>query len=438
MRIVDRRLNPQGKNLGNRQRFIQRARSQVREAVKRNIRDRSVTDNESGETVSIPADGIHEPQFEPDTQVGRRDRVLTGNREFREGDRIPRPEGGGGGGGGEASEDGEGEDSFVFTLTRDEFLDMLFEDLELPDMIKQQLTAEASPKLQRAGFATTGPPNRLNMVNTLRRSLVRRKALGRPNQAVIEQMERELKRLKSGEIAPADGQPADKRIAELEETLRRAREKRGRVPYIDPTDLRFNRYERVPQPIAQAVMFCLMDVSASMDETKKDLAKRFFMLLHLFLERRYDKVDVVFIRHTNQASEVDEETFFHGRQTGGTIVSSALREMLRVVDDRYPLDAWNVYVAQASDGDDVPADVPVCTKMLSERVLPVTQYMAYIEVGGDADTRPGFRTGGPSDLWQGYAQVAELDPRLQMRRVADAGDIYPVFRGLFSQEETAS
>jgi len=437
MRIVDRRLNPQGKNLGNRQRFIKRARSQVREAVKRNIRERSVTDNESGETVSIPADGIHEPQFEPDTQIGRRDRVFTGNREFREGDRIPRPEGGGGSGG-QASEDGEGEDSFVFTLTRDEFLDMLFEDLELPDMVKQQLTAEDSPKLQRAGFATTGPPNRLNMVNTLRRSLVRRKALGRPNQAAIEQMERELERLKSGEIAPADGQPAEKRIAELEETLRRAKQKRGRVPYIDPMDLRFNRFERVPQPIAQAVMFCLMDVSASMDETKKDLAKRFFMLLHLFLERRYDKVDVVFIRHTNQACEVDEETFFHGRQTGGTIVSSALREMLRVVDERYPLDAWNVYVAQASDGDDVPADVPVCAQLLGERVLPVTQYMAYIEVGGGPEGRPGFQSGGASDLWKGYAQVAEIDERLQMRRVTDARDIYPVFRGLFSQEESAS
>ena len=433
MRVVDRRLNPRGKNLGNRQRFLRRARSQVREAVKRNIRERSVADSESGETVSIPTDGIHEPSFQPDSDLGRRERVLPGNRDFREGDRIPRPDGGGGGGGGEASEEGEGEDAFVFTLTRDEFLELLFEDLELPNLVKQQLTAVEETKPQRAGFATTGPPNRLNMVNTLRRSMVRRAALGRPTQAAIDQLRKELDRLKAGDIQPADGTPASTRIAELEEQLRRARAKRGRVPYIDPTDLRFNRYEQVPQPVAQAVMVCLMDVSASMDEGKKELAKRFFMLLHLFLERKYDKVDVVFIRHTNHASEVDEDTFFHGRQTGGTIVSTALREMLRVIDERYPLSAWNVYVAQASDGDDVPADVPVCTELLSERVLPISQYMAYVEVGGD--TR---RTGAVSDLWRGYRDVAAADPRLRMRRVAEPGDIYPVFRGLFSQEEESA
>ena len=78
-------------------------------------------------------------------------------------------------------------------------------------------------------------------------------------------------------------------------------------------------------------MFCLMDVSGSMTEQMKDLAKRFFMLLHVFLTRRYKHVDIVFIRHTSSAQEVDEDTFFHSRETGGTIVSTALDEMMRVV-----------------------------------------------------------------------------------------------------------
>ena len=104
------------------------------------------------------------------------------------------------------------------------------------------------------------------------------------------------------------------------------------IPYIDPIDLRYRRFEPTPRPIAQAVMFCLMDVSGSMTEHMKDLAKRFFMLLYLFLKRRYEHVEVVFIRHTHEAKEVDEETFFHSRETGGTRVSTALDEMMRVVD----------------------------------------------------------------------------------------------------------
>jgi len=434
MDIVDRRLNPKGKSLGNRKRFIDRARTQIREAIKHNLRSRSVRDSESGETIVIPSEGIHEPRFAPDRQSGRRERVLPGNKEYMEGDRIPRPEDGGGGGGSQASEDGEGEDDFAFALSREEFLDLFFEDLELPDLVKQKIKAEKSPKPQRAGFTTSGAPNRLNLVRTLRRSLGRRIALNRPSETVMAQIERELERLKSGEIQPADGGDTQERIAELESALARAREKRATIPYIDPIDLRYNRYEHVPKPIAQAVMFCLMDVSASMSEAKKDLAKRFFMLLHLFLDRRYEHVEVVFIRHTSRAAEVDEETFFYSRETGGTIVSTALNEMLRVIEARYPLDDWNIYVAQASDGDDVPSDVPRCVGLLEESILPIVQYMAYVEIGGDVGGLPGFSQTRESDLWTGYAPLPRDYGNFAMRRIDHPRDIYPVFRGLFSRE----
>ena len=95
------------------------------------------------------------------------------------------------------------------------------------------------------------------------------------------------------------------------------------IPFLDPIDVRFNRFEAVPKPITQAVMFCLMDVSGSMSEEMKDLAKRFFMLLYLFIQRRYRHVEIVFIRHTHHAEEVDEDTFFYSRETGGTVVSTA-------------------------------------------------------------------------------------------------------------------
>ncbi len=435
MDIIDRRENPKGKSLGNRQRFIRRARGEIREAIRDNLRKRSVSDATSGENVSISSDGIREPHFVLDSDTGERSWVLPGNKEYREGDRIAKPTGGGRGAGGKASPDGEGEDDFTFALTRDEFLDLFFEDLDLPDLVKQKIKDEVSFKPQRAGFSTTGSPNRLNLVRTVRRSLQRRIALRRPSDALIHEMEEELDRLRAGTSEQVAGVARSQRIAELEKALARALAKRKRVPYIDPVDLRYNRFEHVPKPVSQAVMFCLMDVSASMDEAMKDLAKRFFMLLHLFLDRRYQHVDVVFVRHTSTAAEVDEETFFYGRETGGTVVSTALEEMLKIVEARYPVADWNIYVAQASDGDDIPSDVGHCIELLDERVMPIVQHMAYVEISPDARREPGLYGRSGSVLWTGYQEVAEDWPNFAMRMIGGPRDIYPVFRGLFGREK---
>lgn len=436
--IVDRRSNPKGASLGNRQRFVGRARAQIRRAIKENLKSRGITDADSGEAVSIPSDGVHEPRFVPDSQAGRWHRVLPGNHEFHEGDRIPKPSGGGGDGSG-GSRTSQDEDDFSFTLTRDEFMDLFFEDLELPDLIKRRLVAEQASEPARAGFTTSGPPNRMNLERTMRQSVARRVALGRPNEDLLAAIERELEQLKSGEIIPADGRDPDARIRELEDMLARARERRRHVPYIDPLDVRYNHFERRPRPIAQAVMFCLMDVSASMDEEMKDLAKRFFMLLHLFLRRQYEHVDVVFIRHTQEADVVDEETFFHSRETGGTVVSTALEELLRVVDTHYPVDTWNIYIAQASDGDDARGDVERCVALLREHILPVSQYAAYVEIARSTNSFYTPRAdGSESELWEGYRELEAAAPNFAMRHIAGASEIYPVFRDLFRRKGAAA
>lgn len=433
--IVDRRSSPKGASLGNRQRFVNRARSHIRRAIKENLKARRLTDAESGETISIPSDGVHEPRFVPDRQAGHWQRVLPGNREFREGDRIPRSGGGSSGAGGGASDAETGEDDFTFTLSRDEFMDLFFEDLALPDLIKRRLVAETSSEPARAGLTTSGPPNRMNLERTMRQSMARRVALGRPSEALLATIEREITQLRSGEIMPADGGDTEARIRELEGMLARARERHRVVPYIDPLDVRYNHFERQPRPVAQAVMFCLMDVSASMDEDMKDLAKRFFMLLHLFLRRQYEHVEVVFIRHTQYAEVVDEETFFHSRESGGTVVSSAFEELLRVIDQRYPADDWNIYLAQASDGEDTPGDVERCVELLSEQILPITQYAAYVEIARGAG--PAWMARGSeaeSVLWAGYRELGYAASNFAMRRIAEAGEIYPVFRDLFRRE----
>src|SRR4029078_5985696 len=110
-------------------------------------------------------------------------------------------------------------------------------------------------------------------------------------------------------------------------------------------------------------------VSGSMGEREKDLAKRFFVLLHLFLKRRYERIDIVFIRHTHQAHEVDEETFFGSTQSGGTVVSTALEEMQRIILDRYPSRDWNIYAAQASDGDNLSGDSDHCVSLLNNDIM---------------------------------------------------------------------
>lgn len=432
--IIDRRQQPGGKNLGNRQRFLRRARSHIRRSIQEHLRERGVSDADQGGTVSIPQDEVHEPEFTQDPNAGARERVLPGNKEFQEGDRIERPQSGAGGAGSEGSDSGEGEDSFTFQLTREEFLDVFFEDLALPDLVKSRVSGESSAEPRRAGFTTSGPPVRMNLERTMRHSMARRVALGRPTQRAIEAMERELDDLRAGRIRPADGRAAETRIAELEQMLARAQERRAKVPFIDPIDLRYNHIEPVPKPVSQAVMFCLMDVSGSMDESMKDLAKRFFILLHLFLKREYERVELVFIRHTQYAQEVDEEAFFHSRQTGGTIVSSAFDEMLRVVDERYPVADWNLYLAQASDGDNWPQDRERCPRLLSEKVLPLCQYGAYVEISRGSPEGLNLLGGVHSDLWQAYDAVVAEHDHFARRRIAEPGDIFPVFRDLFRRK----
>jgi uncharacterized sporulation protein YeaH/YhbH (DUF444 family) len=427
MQIVDRRLNPKAKSLGNRQRFLRRAKAEIREAIKDSLKSRRVAEAEGSERVTIRSKSLREPSFSLGRNAGRRYYVLPGNEEYQVGDEIPKPPSGGGRGS-QGSPDGEGQDEFTFTLTKEEFLDLFFDDLKLPNLIKVKLKDLKAPKMARAGFTTDGPPARLNHTRTMRKSLGRRMALRRPSEAEVKRLEEEL-------AAAETENPRDEaKIAELRAKLEHKIRLRKTIAYIDPIDLQYNRFERVPKPTTQAVMFCLMDASASMTEPLKDLAKRFFMLLHVFLTRYYREVHLVFIRHTSTAMEVDEETFFRGTETGGTVISTALDEMLKVVKDRYSPADWNIYAAQASDGDNFHDDMPRCLRLLDRDVLPICQYFAYVE------TTHGerFSDSHETPVWYGYSQVARRHKNFATRRVASPEDIYPVFHELFSASDAAA
>ena len=414
--IIDRRLAGKNKSIGNRERFLHRHKAQIREAVKRAVDGRGIRDMAQGEDIHMPKRDISEPVF-GHGQGGSRETVHPGNQDHLRGDRIARPQGGAGGRGGQASDSCDGDDDFVFHLSKEEFMQVFFDDLALPNLARTSLAETPEFKTHRAGFSSDGTPNNLHVVRSMRGAIGRRIALGGESR-------RELSRLET-QLADPDDLSVETASLEVEITALRSRLKK--IPYLDPIDLRYRSRVRVPMPTSKAVMFCLMDVSGSMDESRKDLAKRFFILLYLFLTRHYEKIDIVFIRHHTQAQEVDEQNFFHATETGGTVVSSALVLMEDIARSRYPTSEWNIYGAQASDGDNWHHDSGRCRTLLAEKILPLCRYFAYLQVAEEEQ-----------NLWDEYTALAAEVKTLAIRKATSAAQIYPVFRELFKKEGAAA
>lgn len=416
--FIDRRLNGKNKSAVNRQRFIRRYKQQIKKAVSDAVSKRSVTDVDSGESITIPNKDISEPMFHHG-KGGRREVVHPGNDQFSPGDRIKRPDGGGQGSGtGDASADGEGSDDFVFSISKDEYLDLLFEDLELPNLKKNQLDKLVQYKQVRAGYRAEGVPSNIDIVRSLRGSLARRIAMSAGKRRELAELEQELTLLQQAPV------PDQHRLVIVQEQIKDLKQRIAAVPFIDTFDLRYRNYQKRPEPTSKAVMFCLMDVSGSMDQATKEMAKRFYILLYMFLSRSYKNVDVVYIRHHTQAKEVDEQEFFYSQETGGTIVSSALKLMKQIIDERYDAEQWNIYAAQASDGDNWTDDSPLCAQILRAQLLPLVRYFAYIEITPRAH----------QSLWQQYETLLPEFEHFAIQPIRDVADIYPVFRELFKKQ----
>lgn len=418
--FIDRRLNSKGKSTVNRQRFLRRYKQQIKRSVSDAVSKRSVTDLETGEQISIPTRDISEPVFHTG-HGGKRTVVHPGNDQFTAGDKIDRPPPGGGQGQGQgdASDNGEGQDEFVFTISKDEYLDLLFDDLALPNLKRNQFDKVVQYETYRAGYQTDGVPSNLDIVRSLKGSVARRIALTAAHKRILKEKEEALAKLKGDKH---DNQLA---ILALEKEIEALKKKIASVPFIDTFDLRFKNYDKRPVPTSKAVMFCLMDVSGSMDQTTKDMAKRFYILLYLFLSRTYENVEVVYIRHHTQAKEVDEHTFFYSQETGGTIVSSALKLMDEIIKARFSDSDWNIYAAQASDGDNWADDSPQCKQILLNDLLPVTRYFAYIEI-----TERQHQS-----LWREYQLVENTCENFVCKHIQSVNDIFPVFRELFRKSE---
>ena len=414
--IVDRRKNSKGKSSENRQRLLKRVEDQIKKALPDIVKNTNVKDlTSSNGNIKVPVKGIGEPQFHYDKDSGDKKHVHPGNKEYTEGDTIEKPKGGQGKGKGQkGSKDGDPtEDEFSVTISREEFLDYFFADLELPDMVKKHLNSIVDFKQKRAGYSNYGNPSKLNITRSYKNSMARRMAVGMFFDKKIKEIEDKLKTETDLVL-----------IAELEKELDKLKKMKLSVSYMEEVDLQYNNFEKVAVPVTSAVMFCVMDVSGSMGEKEKDIAKRFFMLLYMFLTKQYERIEMVFIRHTTVAKEVNEEEFFNSRESGGTVVISALELMSKIIKERYSKD-WNIYAAQASDGDVWDrSDAQDCAKILDADILNSVQYMIYIEICRRSE----------GDLWQSYKTIANKRSNFEIGKIDEVGGIWKVFQDFFKKK----
>lgn len=416
--IVDRRFNDKGESNSNKDKFLKRVKGQIKNSIPTVVGSNSIKDIAKGKGgISIPIKNVKEPEFTYEPGTGTKRYVHSGNPGFVEGDKIQKPDGGGSGRSRKGSKDGPtSEDDFVISISRDEFLKYFFDDLRLPDMVLKQLQQEVEWVTKRTGITSAGSPSRLNILRSLKNSMGRRLAVAEAFRKKAELLQEE---------ADAEKGPAKKR--ELEEEAEKMRKLATSVGMFEEIDLRYNNVERKPVPTVSAVMFCIMDVSGSMGEKEKDIAKRFFTLLYIFLTKEYERIDLVFIRHHTEAAEVTEDEFFNSLESGGTCVRPALELMRSIMNERYS-SGWNIYCCQASDGDVWgKEDAEECAEILGVHILPKIRYMAYIEIMRDAK----------GALWEEYKGLAKYFKNMSMRQIITLADIWPVFRQLFEEKKPA-
>lgn len=381
MTIIDKRKSGKNKSVGNRQKFIKRYKHRIKRSIDNIASEKGITDVLKDRKIVIDEDEIDEPNFNFDMSTGDRDVILPGNKNLKKGDKIHRPpqdeEDGSGG-----EPDEEGLDEFSFILTKDEFLDLYFSDMELPSFIKESLKGTNKYKFKRTGYSKEGIPPRLDLVKTLKQAMARRIATG------------------------------SKR-------------------YLDDIDLRYKHFTKQPYPVRRAVMILLMDVSDSMGEFEKMIAKKFFLLLYLFLHKVYTSVEVIFVSHNQEAKEVSETEFFYGRETGGTIISSGLKLVNDIIDSRINLETTNVYISQASDGDNWEEDNNLSEELVIQ-LLQKVQYFAYIQTEHPSSVKIKEKY-GVKDLVFLYKKLEEQHKNLQARRITAESEVYPVLRELFEK-----
>ena len=321
-----------------------RHRQLVEKSIKENLGDilseESIIGQSKDKKIKIPIKGLKEYEFIFGKNKGG---VGSGDGTEKRDQVIGKEKAEGEGKGGTKAGDKEGEDIYETEITLEDALIYLLEDLELPEMDKKKFSEILTENgLKRAGYQKHGINPRLAKKRTVAEKIKRQQA---KNKALKETLE--------GEIIE-------------------------RLPFKNE-DLRYHRVKKVFKRDSNAVILCVMDVSGSMDTTKKYLARSFFFVLSQFIQSKYSNVEVSFIAHTTVAQEVNEDDFFHKVESGGTYISSGLNKALEIIEKRYNPDNWNVYVFYVSDGDNWQEDNKKAIKA-ADSICEVSNLFGYAEL----------------------------------------------------------
>jgi len=320
-----------------------RHRQLVEKSIKENLGDilseESIIGQGKDKKIKIPIKGLKEYEF----IFGKnKSGVGSGDGSEKRGQVIGKDKAKGEGKGNSAG-DSEGEDIYETEITLEDALNYLLDDLELPELDKKKFSEILTENgVKRAGYQKHGIQPRLAKKRT-----------------VVEKIKRQ--------------QGKSKALMESSQE-----EKIERLPFKNE-DLRYHRVKQVLKRESNAAILCVMDVSGSMDTTKKYLARSFFFILSQFIRSKYTNVEVEFIAHTTVAQEVNEDDFFHKIESGGTYISSGLNKALEIIDKRYNPEYWNVYVFYVSDGDNWQEDNEKAIKA-AKNICQVCNLFGYVEL----------------------------------------------------------
>jgi sporulation protein YhbH len=370
------------RSAGDRLRHRQKVRQSIRDNIADIIAEESIIGRDRDRIIKVPIRGVREYRFvfgpnEPG--------VAQGDGEVKPGDVVGKTPSEGSGPG--RAGDQPGVDYYETDVSVEELIDIMFEDLELPDLERKKLRQVPAERAnRRKGYRQVGARVRLDKHRTVKAKLARRLASGREREEASEALQR--------------------------------------FPFHE-SDLTYRHKTEELKPESNAVVICIMDTSGSMDNLKKYLARSFFFLLYRFVLSKYRSVEIVFVAHHTEAQEVSESEFFHKGESGGTLISSGYRKALDLIAARYHPSLWNIYAFHCSDGDNFDSD--------NDAALDAAQKLAQVcNLFGYGEIKPGGASAYESSMMRLFQRLpAENFLAVLIER---RDQIWPCFKSFLSKD----
>ncbi len=380
------------RSAGDRLRHRQKVRESIRENIADIIAEESIIGKDRDRVIKVPLRGIKEYRFVfGDNAAG----AGQGEGETQEGQVVGKA-GQQPGKGDDMAGDRPGVDYYETEVTLEELIEIMFEDLELPNLERRALREVISERSsRRKGYRHVGIRVRLDKRRTAKQRVMRMLASGRGPRQMAE-------------AAALEGNVGEER----------------RFPF-HKDDLRYKHIEIDTREESNAVVICVMDTSGSMDTMKKYLARSFFFLLYQFVSTRYRNVEIVFIAHHTEAREVTEEEFFHKGESGGTFISSGYQKALEIIAERYHPSLWNVYAFHCSDGDNFESDNPAALKA-AEELAKLCNLFGYGEI------KPLGSRYYESSMLNVFRRIQS--PNFHTVLIERKEDIWPSFKAFLAKE----